>query len=75
MLKEVIDVLSQFTDYPADQITAETDLVDELELNSFDVFTIVSDFEDQYGVSISDDAIVGFKKVGDIVEYLEEHRA
>lgn len=73
MLEEVVEVLSQYTEYPADEITEETSLVDDLELNSFDVLTIVSDFEDKYNISIPDEDVINFKTVGDIEEYLETH--
>ncbi|MGX8728292.1 MAG: acyl carrier protein [Lachnospiraceae bacterium] len=74
MLQEIIDVLSQYTDFPVEQIGPETDLIEDLELNSFDVLTIVSDFEDQYGIHIPDEQITEFKTVGDIESYLEKNR-
>ena len=74
MLQEIIDVLSQYTDYPAEQIGPETDLIEDLELNSFDVLTIVSDCEDQYGIHIPDEQIAEFRTVGDIESYLEKNR-
>ena len=74
MLNEVIDLLIQYTDYDAERITEETTLVDDLELNSFDLLTLVSDFEEKYGQSIPDEDIVNFKTVGDILRYLEAHK-
>ncbi|MBR3069436.1 MAG: acyl carrier protein [Lachnospiraceae bacterium] len=74
MLQEIIDVLEQYTDYPPEEINEDTTLVEDLELNSFDVLTIVSDVEDQYGVHISDEQIMEFKTVGDIEEFLEKNK-
>jgi acyl carrier protein len=74
MLQDIIDVLAQYTDVPAEEINESSDLIDDLELNSFDVITIVSDFEDQYGIQIPDDQIAEFRTVADIEAYLEKEK-
>ena len=74
MLQEIIDVLAQYTDVPSEQINETSNLVDDLELNSFDVMTIVSDFEDQYGIHIPDEQIMEFRTVADIEEFLEKNK-
>ena len=74
MLQEIIEVLAQYTDVPAEEINETSHLIDDLELNSFDVLTIVSDFEDAYGVSIPDEQIMEFRTVADIEEYLEKNK-
>ena len=74
MLQEIIDELAQYTDVPAEQINETSNLIDDLELNSFDVMTIVSDFEDQYGIHIPDEQIMEFRTVGDIEEFLEKNK-
>ena len=55
-------------------INESSDLIEDLELNSFDVITIVSDFEDQYGIQIPDDQITEFRTVADIEAYLEKEK-
>ena len=74
MLQDIIDVLAQYTDVPAEEINESSDLIEDLELNSFDVITIVSDFEDQYGIQIPDDQIAEFRTVADIEAYLEKEK-
>ena len=74
MLQDIIDVLAQYTDVPAEEINESSDLIEDLELNSFDVITIVSDFEDQYGIQIPDDPITEFRTVADIEAYLEKEK-
>ena len=74
MLQEIIDVLAQYTDVPAEEINESSDLIEDLELNSFDVITIVSDFEEQYGIQIPDDQIMEFHTVADIEAYLEKEK-
>ena len=74
MLQDIIDVLAQYTDVPAEEINESSDLIEDLELNSFDVITIVSDFEDQYGIQIPDEQITEFRTVADIEAYLEKEK-
>lgn len=74
MLQDIIDVLAQYTDVPAEEINESSDLIEDLELNSFDVITIVSDFEEQYGIQIPDDQITEFRTVADIEAYLEKEK-
>ena len=74
MLQDIIDVLAQYTDVPAEEINESSDLIEDLELNSFDIITIVSDFEDQYGIQIPDDQITEFRTVADIEAYLEKEK-
>ena len=74
MLQDIIDVLAEYTDVPAEEINESSDLIEDLELNSFDVITIVSDFEDQYGIQIPDDQITEFRTVADIEAYLEKEK-
>lgn len=74
MLQEIIDVLSPYTDYPAEQINEETNLIDDLELNSFDILTIVSEVEEEYNISIPDETIPELTTVGAIERYIESNR-
>lgn len=74
MLQEIIDVLAPYTDYPPEQINEETNLIDDLELNSFDVLTIVSEVEEEYSISIPDEMIPELTTVGAIERYIESNR-
>ncbi|MCI1722424.1 MAG: acyl carrier protein [Lachnospiraceae bacterium] len=74
MLERVIDILADHTDFPKEQITADTDLVSDLELNSFEVFSMVSEMEDEFGIEVQDEDIMKFQKVQDIVDYIEAHQ-
>lgn len=73
MLERVQQILQNYTEFPASEITLETDLLKDLDLNSLDVVNIVVTFEDEFDIEIPDRAISGLTKVEDIVRYLEEH--
>lgn len=53
MLTKIIAILSKHTEYPAEQMTNETKLVADLGLNSYDVISIVTEFEDGFDIGIT----------------------
>lgn len=55
------------------EITEDSILEADLGLSSFDVLSIVTDFEDMFEIEISDRDIGKFTSVKDILEYLETH--
>lgn len=62
---------SQF-EIDADSITMDTSLIDDLGADSLDVVELIMSLEDNFGVSISDEAAAELTTVRKIVEYLEK---
>ena len=48
----------------------ESQLAADLGMSSFDLVSVVTEFEDEFGIEIADRDIRRFICVGDIVEYL-----
>lgn len=71
MIEEVIKIISQFTEMDTANITGQTELVNDMGLNSLDVMNIVVAFEDKFDIEIPDRIIKDFKTVGDIADYLD----
>ena len=70
--EKVRDALaSQFELDPA-TITLETNLIDDIGADSLDVVELIMELEDEFGVTISDEAAAELYTVGRIVEYLEK---
>lgn len=72
MREKVIDILKGCMDREVAVITDDMDLVADLGLSSLDLMDAVVAFEDEFGVEISDDMVMGLRTVGDIMGYLEE---
>ena len=53
-------------------ITAETDLVRDLALNSFDVMNIISSFEDHFDTTIPTREVWHLRQVKDLIDYLAQ---
>lgn len=70
MFEQVKAILKQYTE--AEEIKETSALDADLGLSSFDVVSIVTDFEDAFGIEIPDQDIPQFLCVKDIVTYLNE---
>ena len=53
-------------------ITADTNIMKDLEADSLDAVEIIMAIEDEFGIEISDDDAENFQTVGDIVGYVED---
>lgn len=53
-------------------VTAEMDLVTDLGLNSFDMASLLCEFEDQFDLEISTEAAVNITTVQSIADYIEK---
>lgn len=71
MLDRVKNIISKYTE--AEAITPESALAADLGLSSFDLVSIVAEFEEEFDIEVEDRDITGFVTVGDILAYLEEN--
>ena len=69
--EKVRDALAQQFELDREAITMDTNLIDDLGADSLDVVELIMSLEDEFGVTISDDAAAQLYTVGRIVEYLE----
>lgn len=70
MLEKIAEILSKYT---KEEITAESTLVNDLGLSSFDIVSIVTTFEDEFDIEISDRDIRKLVSVADIMDYIENN--
>lgn len=70
MLERITEILSKYT---KEEITVESTLVNDLGLSSFDIVSIVTAFEDEFDIEISDRDIRTLVSVADIIDYIENN--
>lgn len=71
MLEKVISIISEYQDIPADTIHADSHLVNDLGFTSYDVVSLVGQFEDEFDIEVPDRKIKLMKTVDDIVKFIE----
>lgn len=72
MFEQVKEIISRYTEVTG--IEENSALEADLGLSSFDVISIVADFEEEFDIEISDRDIPKFVYVRDVVEYLKTQR-
>lgn len=70
MLAKIQDILLRYTTMKKDEIKENSVLTTDLGLSSFDMVSIVTDFEDEFAIEIPDRDIRKFITVDDIIMYL-----
>lgn len=65
-------IVEQFEKIPS-EITLESSLVDDLELDSLDMFDLICALEKEFGFHFDRDMGASIATVGDIVRMLESH--
>ena len=56
------------------KITEKTNIAEELGADSLDLVEILMSLEDEFGISIPDEAIPSIKTIKDIVEFIEKNK-
>ena len=54
-----------------EQVTMDTDLVDDLGADSLDAVELVMAVEEEFGIELDDETAQNIRKIGDIVKYIE----
>ena len=70
--EKVRDALAAQFEVDPEQITMDTNLIDDLGADSLDVVELIMNIEDEFGVSISDEEAANLVTVQRIVDFLEK---
>ncbi|MFA9398717.1 MAG: acyl carrier protein [Clostridiaceae bacterium] len=55
------------------EITMESSFIDDLGADSLDIVELIMSFEEEYDLSIPDEAVENMATVGDVVNYIKSH--
>ncbi len=71
MFESIKNKFLDYVDIPADQITESTEIIKDLQMNSFDIIALLGDIEAEYGISFAQEDIDGITTIGDLVECIK----
>ena len=71
--EKVADILAKQLSTDKTKITMETNILTDLGADSLDLVEVLMSLEDEFGISIPDEAVEEIKTVGDIVNYIEKN--
>ncbi|HBA97806.1 MAG TPA: acyl carrier protein [Lachnospiraceae bacterium] len=72
IFEKIREIIAEQTGKDENEITLDTNVKDDLDADSLDLFQIINDIEDEFDISVEDpEAIVTVK---DIVDFVENHK-
>lgn len=75
MQSRVFDIIKKRIEkytYDAANITMDTNLINDLSLNSLDLVNVLADIEDEFQIQFSDETLSHIRLMSDIVQYIEQ---
>lgn len=66
--QRVIEIVKKNVPWKADAVKLESKLIEDLGVQSIDKISIVMDIEQNFRVTIKEEALAGINTIGDIVE-------
>ena len=71
VFEKVRDILCEQLDLEPEDITLDTNIIEDLGADSLDLVDFVMSLEDEFDKEIPDEDIEKIKTIGDIVSYIE----
>ena len=72
MEAKIVEALNSYVKTQSVTVQRSSQLREELGLDSMDTIELVFQLEDNFNIQISDDDLMGFKTVDDVVKYVEK---
>lgn len=73
--QEVIDIVVEQLGVDKEDVTTSKSFVEDLNADSLDLTELIMTFEERFGCEISEEDAEKLKTIGDVVAYIEKHRA
>ena len=73
VFEKLKEIISEQLEVNAEDITLESNIMDDFDADSLDLVDIVMSVEDEFGVEVPEDAVEKIKTVGDVVHFIEEN--
>ena len=73
-IDKVKEIIAKQLSVKVENLKEETNIAEELGADSLDLVEILMSLEDEFGVSIPDEAIPQIKTIKDIVDFIDSHK-
>ena len=72
MLEKIQAMLAEALNLPLEKVSANAKIVDDLGADSLDVVELLSQLEDEFGITIPDDEVENLVTVADVAAAIEK---
>ena len=73
-LEEIKKIIEEITDIPADEIEADSQIMDDLDLSSIEIMSVIAEIERKYSVHFSEEELMSVQSVADIINVVDSKR-
>ncbi|HEZ7989502.1 MAG TPA: acyl carrier protein [Ruminococcus sp.] len=73
IFEKLKDIIADQLSVDADKVTLEANIQEDLDADSLDIVDLITTIEDEFDISIPDEAVEEIKTVNDIVTYVENN--
>ncbi len=70
--ERVVDIVAEQLGVEKDKITPDTHFVNDLGADSLDTVELVMELEEEFDITIPDDAAENIQKVGEAIDFIEK---
>lgn len=72
MLEKIKELICNYVEVNAEDITESSRFIEDLGFNSYDFVSMLGELEDEFGVTVDETEILEIHTVGEAVRYLTE---
>lgn len=72
MFEKLVEIICNYVEADADNITADSRFMEDLGFTSFDFMSMLGELEDEFDVEIDQQEVAAVRTVGEAVAYLEK---
>ncbi len=70
----IANIIEDIADIPIDEITEDSSFIDDLDLASIEIMSIVAEVERKYSIKLSETELLEIRTVGELAEIIEKKR-
>ena len=73
IIAQILAILEDVAEISPEDVSEDSVLMDDLDLSSMEILTIVADLEEAFGLRIPERELRSFVTISDLADYLSEH--
>ena len=73
MLEKIREILNEELNIDPEDVNEDSDFRDDLGVDSLDLFELVMNLENEYGIEFPAEELETLRTVGDVIEFLEKN--
>lgn len=72
MFERFVDIICNYVEVEAENVTEDSRFIEDLGFTSFDFMTMLGDLEDEFDIEIDQKEVANVRTVGEAMEYMKE---